>query len=446
MPEAVADAPSIAIPEVVSTSPGPIAPPPAKPAAAADGPIKPRPAMDRVKAALHKAARDEAAPAVQRPSPAQEMRDRARKAQDEYNKSRQAPEASETKPEPGKEGEPKAGEEKPGEAKPGEVKPGETKPGEEAPKDEKTGPWALKTKYEKLWKAAEKEKAELSRRLTETGDAKGLQERAEKAEARLKEVEEQIRLTNYSQSQEFQEKYEKPYEEAWVRAVRDISELLVTDPEGNTRAADQNDLLLLARIPSKTEALQKAREMFGDDFYRDALDARKTVRDAAEQRDLAVQNANKSAQERAKQTSDIRREVAQTYQQSVAADAQKYEFLRPKEGDAEWNSALERSTNFVKQAYERNSYDPKLTPEERRELIRKHAAIQGRAVGFSMLRLENKRLRAELEKTRGELKKYGDNEPGPGSPKGDGPKPDKGQSAMERAKAALRARGRPDPY
>ena len=55
--------------------------------------------------------------------------------------------------------------------------------------------------------------------------------RVEKAEARAKELEDHIRYVDYEKSTEFKEKFDAPYVASWERAMSELSEITVTDPE-----------------------------------------------------------------------------------------------------------------------------------------------------------------------------------------------------------------------
>lgn len=279
---------------------------------------------------------------------------------------------------------------------------------------EKLGPWQLKTKYEKLAKTYEKENVDLKRRITEMGDVKNLQEKAERLEARNKELEESIRYHDYSKSKEYKTQYRQPFEEAWKAAVMDFSELTVTDAEGNTRVATHQDLYKLISLPLG-EARKQANEMFGD-AADDAMAHYRQVRALADKQNKALEEAKKTGsakeQERMAQQQKVVEELGRTWVEHTASDEQKYSFLQAKEGDDEWNTRLQSAKKFVDDSFLSNGANPKLTPEERSEIMRNHASVRGRAIGFSMIRLENKRLKAELAERDKIISQYKSAEPG----------------------------------
>ena len=107
------------------------------------------------------------------------------------------------------------------------------------------------------------ENLELKRKLDAFGDVEGLRKKHEAAEARARALDEEMRFIDYTKSSEFQDKYQKPYTNAWTRAEADLRELTVALEDGNSRPATVQDLLLLANTPLG-EARKLASAMFGD--------------------------------------------------------------------------------------------------------------------------------------------------------------------------------------
>lgn len=334
-------------------------------------------------------------------------------------------------------------------AKPAEAaKPAETpKPTEpakpaDAPK-EKLGPWQLKERFEKRAKAAEAEVADLRTKMSKMGDANALRERAERLEARNKDLEETIRHYDYTKSEEYQTKYEKPFVDAWGKAVSDFGELVITDADGNPRRATDKDLYALVNLPLG-EARKRANELFGD-AAEDAMAHYRKIRDLADEQRRAVDSVKKEGSERQKMQEETRQRIAEeiggAWQEFISADESKHEFLKEKEGDDEWNGRLKAAKEFVDNSLFRvNAGDDKLTPEQRKEAIRNHASVRGRAIGFTMLRLENKRLRGQLDELATELSKYKSAEPPAGVGREPGAVAARPASAWEAARAELRRR------
>lgn len=308
-------------------------------------------------------------------------------------------------------------------ANPTEGDKGATLP-KESDGDKKPGPWQLKEKWEKRAKTLEVENVELKNKLTKIGNPDELLTRAERAEARAKELADEIRYVDYTKSDEFKEKYAQPYDRAWAKAVADVKELVVTLADGSTREATANDMLEISNMPLG-KARQVANEMFGD-AADDVMAHRRVIRDLAEAQSKALEEAKKTGSSRMQEkTAAQERAVKETHElfdTYTKEDASKYEFLKEKEGDEEWNSKLSSALKFTNEAFTGNPHDPKLTREERAAMVRRHAALKGRAIGFTMMKLEAQRLKAQLaerDKTIAELKGSSPSG-GNGSPTGNG--------------------------
>jgi hypothetical protein len=68
----------------------------------------------------------------------------------------------------------------------------------------------------------------------------------------------------------------------------------------------------------------------------------------------------------------------------------------------------------VDDALNGNPADPKLTPDQRAQIIRKHVAIRNRAAAFEALRLDYERTLAKLEASEKKLGEYEKSTPGAG--------------------------------
>lgn len=394
-------------------------------------------------------------PSVTPPSPArQKVSDAIRKAAErgptpEPGETPPSPPAGKEPPKPAPPAAPEKGKPAPEPPKPtaeaGKPTPEAGKPAEGPKPGEKTGPWQLKEKWEKEAKRFEKEVLDLRGKLAAIGDVESIQKRIEAAEARNKELEEEIRFTNYSKSQEYQEKYYKPYEDRYREAVEEVVQFPVTLPDGSTRPATPQDFQRIAFAPP-AEGRRLANEMFGD-MAEDVIAHVRAVRELAKANQKALDDARKAGSEREQQMTQQRQqvtgEVTKLFHTFAQEDQGKYEFLQPKEGDEEWNKRLETASQFVDRAMASNSTDPKLTPEQRAELVKQHAAIRGRAVGFTMLKLENTRLKAQLAERDKKLAEYAEVEPGAGTAHAAGGEVPASTDPFDRVRQKIRGMARP---
>ncbi|MBU2177498.1 MAG: hypothetical protein KJ556_20590, partial [Gammaproteobacteria bacterium] len=228
-------------------------------------------------------------------------------------------------------------------------------------------------------------------------------------------------------------------------AIADFRELTVTDAEGNVRPASHQDLVRLVNLPLG-EARKLANELFGDSSD-DAMAHYRQVRTLAEQQNKALEEAKKTGslkeQEKVETTRKLAEETGRSWQDFTSSDEQKYPFLQPREGDDEWNTKLASSREFVDKAFTANAFDGKLTPEQRAEIIRNHASVRGRAIGFSMLRMENKRLKADLAERDKVIAQYKSAEPGAADGRSAANAPVTAANRLEAIKARMRGMARP---
>lgn len=304
-------------------------------------------------------------------------------------------------------------------------------PAPEPGKGKKVSPWKLVDQYKA--KVADLEKQIASVKTTEPpapGEPpKEFTEKLTKAEARVKELEEEIRFTHYQKSEEFQTKYQKPYEAAWAKAIKELSEVTVTDSNGNTRPATAEDMLALVNLP-----LGKAREisdsMFGA-FSNDAMNHRRAIKELFDAQQDAVKDARSKSEEweknrnesMTKAMAEIDRSVGEIWakaNQDAATDTKYGTYFTPRENDPEWNQRLAKGFELVDKAFsDANPRDHRLTPDQRKSVVERHAAVRNRAAAFGPLRYENEILHKRLAELEKELGQYKQSEP----PQGGGTRP-----------------------
>lgn len=308
----------------------------------------------------------------------------------------------------------------------------------------KVSPWKLLDQFKGRLTAAEKENIELKERLAKLPDVS----RLESIDKRNKELEQEIHYHNYAKSQEYTEKYQKPYEESWTKAISDLGQLEVLAEDGTvTRKATASDLISLANLPLG-EARKQANAMFGDSAN-DVMMHRQKIRELSDAQNKALEDARKAGSEREAQwtekTKAVDAEVTTLWQKFNEEDTDKLDFLKPKEGDDEWNGRLDSAKRMVDGAFSQNATDPNLTPEQRVKVVRAHAAIRNRAIAYSALRLENNRLKAQIKERDDKLKQFEDSAPTGGAGGGTNGKPTPAATPWERAKQRLNAASVPAP-
>lgn len=308
-------------------------------------------------------------------------------------------------------------------AEPGAEETAETPATDETPateKGKKISPWRMVEQYKAKVKSLEKQLAD-RKTAPEPGEPpQEFKERLTKAESRVKELEDEIRYVNYQKSPEFTEKYSKPYEAAWKRATAELGEVSVTDPSGAQRPATPEDMLALVNLP-----LGKAREyadtLFGP-FADDAMAHRKEIKALFDQQQQAISDAKNKATEwettrsetAQKQHAEISKAVSESWEkanQDVLTHSKYGQYFTPRENDPEWNQRLAKGFELVDRAFsDANPRDPRLTPEQRRTIVERHAAVRHRAAAFGPLRNENETLKGRIAELEKELAEYSTSE------------------------------------
>lgn len=289
-------------------------------------------------------------------------------------------------------------------------------------KPTKTSPWKLVESYKKTNTQLQQEIAQL-RSSNKPGEVpKETQERFTGIEARNKELEEEIRHVNYSKSKEFTETYQKPYEQAWSNAIADLKELVITNDDGSARAATAQDLIALSNMPLG-QARATAKAWFGDSAD-DVMSHRRTIRDLSDKQTKALEDSKKFGGERDQQrTAEMEAkhkarsaETAKVWKTINDEAVAKYEYLRPVDGETDRNEKLEKAREFVDSTLKKNINQAK-TQEERDQILKAHAALRNRAVGFSVLKHENVSLKAKLAELQKTLAEFQGSEPTKSEPR-----------------------------
>jgi len=311
-------------------------------------------------------------------------------------------------------------------------------------KEKKVGPWQLLDKQKSLTKQYEKENIKLKSELARMGDREQILKEKEDLEKRFKAADEELRFTNYSKSEEFQEKYEKPFHEAWQTAVAELGQVPLFLDDGTTRNFTSQDLLQMANMdPGQlTTTLKKLAPDFSDDIKAHIREVRKLS--AAQTK--ALSDARKKGTEffenKSKGFETAKTETAKIWNEELEKTKTR-ELLQQKEGDDEWNSAIQNSTTLIESAFKGNALDPRLTPEQRQQLLKDKVKMRTRALEAPLLKLENTRLKGQLGKVQKELDEIKNSGPSGGG----GSKSENGQGAsihpMDRSKAAIRKAARP---
>jgi len=239
-------------------------------------------------------------------------------------------------------------------------------------------------------------------------DNKPLLEKLAALEKKTAEYEEELKFTNYVKHPEFTEKYQKPYNEAWAKAVREIEQLAVTQEDGSTRQATPGDVLALANSPLATLD-ERAEAMFGRSAAR-VIRHVERIRDLAEAQEKAIADAKTVGSEREKnlkvQQDQRNARVASILQKTNADLATKYPKWFGKEPtDPEGNAVFDKGMDYVDKVF---SGDPSV-PEDQR--ISRMAVIRNKAANHDRLALHLKNANSQIAELQASLKAYESSEP-----------------------------------
>jgi hypothetical protein len=274
----------------------------------------------------------------------------------------------------------------------------------------KINPWKVIDEHKAARLKLEAEVADLKKIVANPETRKQEFERLAAIEKRNQELEETIKFVDYSKSKEFKEKFQEPYEKAWSRAMSELKELTVADPNtGDERAMSPSDLLDLVNLPL-LKAREKAEELYGA-AANEVMAYRKEIRGLYEQQNQALEQARKAGVEKSTQDQEkltermtaIQSEVNKHWEEankSFLENETTGEFFKQVEGNEEVNTRLEKGYKFVDETMSMNPMNPNLTPEQRLEAVRRHSALRHRAASFGRMRLEVESLR----KTSAEMK------------------------------------------
>ncbi len=242
-------------------------------------------------------------------------------------------------------------------------------------------------------------------------DNKPLLEKLAALEKENNDFKEELKFTNYIKHPEFAEKYQKPYNEAWSKAVREIEQLTVQQDDGTSRQATPQDILALANSPLASLD-ERAETMFGRSAAR-VIRHVERIRDLAEAQEKAIADAKTTGSEREKQIKLSQEQrnskVSQILQKTNADLATKYpKWFGHEATDTEGNSVFDKGMQYVDQVF---SGDPSI-PEDQR--ISRMAVIRNKAANHDRLALHLKNANSQIAELKASLEAYEKSEPSAG--------------------------------
>lgn len=288
----------------------------------------------------------------------------------------------------------------------------------------KVSPWKLVDQFKERATKAEARALELEKNVIPEAKRKETEERLSSYEKRVAEMQDDLRYFNAEKYDPDIIKANAEYVGAFNRALDELSELSVTDSAtGQPRALNGNDIATLISLPLG-EARKIADEVFGV-FADDVMAHRKEIKTLLLAKTAKLEELKKNGSERDKQRQEqfqkMNGELAghiktawEAENAAVLAHEKHGKFFKPREGDADWNTRLERGYKLVDDAWAMNVNDPRLTKEQREMAVKKNVAVRNRAAAFEAIRLDFERLQAKYDAEHKKLEAYEKSTPGAG--------------------------------
>jgi hypothetical protein len=285
----------------------------------------------------------------------------------------------------------------------------------------------LRAEYARVKKRVAELEKELTQFKTKGGEGKPIDDPERKAfveqittlKKQLEDTTGALKTVAYEQSDEYKQKYEQPFLDAWQEGTQLVSRLTLQDEEGNTRKGTPEDFQRIMSVADDEQAANLAQEMFGANaFY--VLSQRRDIQRIHYQRVKALEEYRSTLTEREKSQAEMAKKLneereAQRIQNTTLFQkfnqeaAQKYpEFFAPVDGDEEGNAILARGYRDADLAF---SGAPDL-PNERRVAL--HSAIRNRAAAFGRLVHQLKTKEAKISELQKELDDIRGSTPGGG--------------------------------
>lgn len=253
----------------------------------------------------------------------------------------------------------------------------------------------------------------------------------EKEYAELKQkadaLEETIRYVDYEKSPEFQQKFQKPWVDAYQEGVAEATRLSVPnvdatgEKDGTTRKLTKEEFDSIVTDPDLDSAIDKAEKLFQNATRANqVLEYRKRFISATKAMEDAKKEYRTKGAELEKQTAAQRAEQQKMEQELWTKHNKEWaeknpQWVTPDEGDDEGAKKLELGKKAADLAFADTSH---LDPEKRAKL---YADTKNRAAAFGHVAHKLTKAEARITELEAKLKEYEESVPAGGAPKLDAP-------------------------
>lgn len=251
----------------------------------------------------------------------------------------------------------------------------------------------LRTKYEETKRRAESHESKIKEyeaKLAEaakTGspaDEKVWQEKIAAKEKDLQALQAKLAETDFTQSEDYQEKYWKPYVNSYTRAIAAMTGFQAQNADGTTRPITKEDAELLLSLP-ETKSYELAKDLFGEGSHALAVMAAHKIRitEAKEALDAGKASFQKIADERRNKQFVEQQQMGETigklWQKGNQEFIEKSKWLKPDESDPEGSELLAKGFERADKAF---TQDAAMKPEDRVAL---HVELRNKAAAYDRL-------------------------------------------------------------
>lgn len=233
-------------------------------------------------------------------------------------------------------------------------------------------------------------------------DTTALTERLAQREKELDTIRGELSLLKFEASDDWKKQYETPFNMAANMAQQDVTQLVVTDAEGNQRQANWDDFVGLYNMP-KGKAYERATEMFGPA-------AQLVTQHLTELKRLDFMGQQAKEQERKGWADRVKSEQARAVQEReavMAMWARVNDDLGKRVKDYADTPDDTESADLRKEGYALFDAEPK-TLQDR---VVRDAHVRHRVAAFSVLKLQNARLSEKVATLEKELAAFKDSKP-----------------------------------
>lgn len=326
----------------------------------------------------------------------------------------------------------------------------EEKPKQIPPKDVKDGKFVkaatlrenydrLKVEFKALQEKQQKYESEAAERAKQPNSDAHLKDLQAKYEALQKEHEanqQEMRFVNYERSQEYKDKYEKPFVDAYQLGRETVSSLRIIERKNDmdeviqpSRPATAEDFDKIMQSNDPTGTIE---QLFGSGVNAaEVNNARRDVVKANHTRLKAIEDYRKQGTEREKQMMEAQNrakaESTELFNKTIQASKEKYkEWFAPAENDEKGNSLLSQGEALADLANGLLKPEdfPKLPQNVQekvkagqfgpQEMVKLHAAMRNKAMGFDRLAFRLTSAQKRIKELETELGQFKASEPKPG--------------------------------